>query len=157
MAQQMGVESLVPVLMKDMLTGDTRMNRPELVDYLGMLMKQASVNGAVGGALALATRPDYTDLLAQIEVPTLILVGLEDTVYPFEISQMMHEAIPNSELVIIPDVAHAAIIEAVDEANQAILDWAQALMFGVGLTPDPHSTYKFGVFRAEEKYLLHVE
>lgn len=127
MARETGVEALVPLLMKEMLTGDTRMNRPELVDYLSTLMTQASLEGAVGGANALATRADYTELLPQIDVPTLILVGLTDSVYPFEVSQRMNEAIPNSELVILPGVAHAAIIEAAEEANQAILDWAEEI------------------------------
>jgi pimeloyl-ACP methyl ester carboxylesterase len=127
LAQQNGVEALVPFLMKDMLSGDARMKRPELVEYYGNLMTQASLDAALGGANALATRPDYTDLLPQIEVPTLILVGLEDTVYPYEVSQMMQQAIPNAELVIIPGVAHGAIIEGAQAANQAILEWAAGL------------------------------
>ena len=41
-AETLGVASLVDFLMPDMLTADTRMNRPELVEYLGGLMEQAS-------------------------------------------------------------------------------------------------------------------
>jgi pimeloyl-ACP methyl ester carboxylesterase len=66
-------------------------------------------------------------VLPDIEVPPLVVVGEEDALYSFEISMAMQEAIPTSELVIIRGAAHAAIIEAADEANQAILDWASGI------------------------------
>ncbi len=126
-ARQVGVASLVPFLMKDMLTGDTRQNNPELVDYLGTLIEEASVNGASGGGVALALRGDNTDVYSTIEVPTLILFGLEDTLTPIALAQSMAEAIPDSTLEIISGASHASIIEAADQANQIILDWAQGL------------------------------
>ena len=127
LAQSKGVDALVPVLLKDMLTGQTRMNQPEQVDFLSNIIKQASTNGAVAGAHALANRPDSQPTLSTITVPTLIIVGLGDTIYPFEIAQMMNEAIVNSEMVVLDGAAHAAIYEAADQANQAILDWAQGV------------------------------
>lgn len=126
-AQEMGVASLVAVFLKDMVTGDTRMDRPEIAEHLTSLVQQASVQGAVVGGHVLADRPDSSDTLAQISVPTLIIVGLEDTVAPYEVHQMMNEAIMGSTLVIIPGVAHAATLEAADETNAAILEWAQEL------------------------------
>ncbi len=126
-ARQEGVASLVPFLIKDMLTGDTRMNNPELVDYLGTLIEEASVDGAMGGGVALAFREDNTDVYSTISVPTLILFGLEDTVTPVALAQTMNDQIPNSTLVIIDGASHASIIEAADEANRAILDWAQGI------------------------------
>lgn len=123
-AQTLGVPSLVDFLMPDMLTAETRMDNPELVTYLGSLMEQASQDAAVAGASALETRTDSAATLAEITVPTLILTGIDDTLYPYEIAQAMHEGILNSELVLLPGAAHAAIIEAADEANTAILEWA---------------------------------
>lgn len=126
-AQQMGVPSLVDPLMKDMLTGKTRTQQPELVNFLGTVIKQASQDAAVGGAKALATRPDSTSMLAQIKVPTLVYVGVEDTIYPVKVAQTMQQAIPGSKLVTIPGAAHAAPFEAPDATNRAILDWATTL------------------------------
>lgn len=126
--EQLGISmTYVNNLIKEMLSGDTRLNHPEQAQYLGTVVQQASVEAAIGGALALANRPDYTDLLGQIEVPTLVYTGIEDTVYPFSISQMLTEAIPTSTLVTIPGASHAAIFEAPDASNQAILDWAGQL------------------------------
>lgn len=69
----------------------------------------ASVDAAVGGALALAQRPDYTRLFGRIRFPTLGYVRLND-VYPIEITRTIHQKISNSKPEIIPDAAHAAIL-----------------------------------------------
>lgn len=127
-AQQNGISmAYIDSLIKDMLSGETRVNQPEQAAYLTQVVKQVSVDGAVGGAMVLANRPDNTELLAQISVPTLVYVGVEDSIYPVSISQMMADTIPDSTLVTIPGAAHAAIFEAPDESSQAILDWASGL------------------------------
>ena len=126
-AKTLGVPSLVDFLMPDMLTAETRMNRPELVTYLGSLIKEASQNAAVAGASALETRPDSAATASAITVPTLILTGMDDTLYPYEVAQSLNKGILNSQLVLLPGAAHAAILEAADEANAAILEWAGTL------------------------------
>ncbi len=126
-AREMGVAALVPPLINDMLTGDTRMTDPEVVNTIAGLFKDASLKAGIAGATALASRPDYRPVLEEITVPTLILVGLEDTVYPYEISRSMEQAIPTAELVILSDAAHASILEAADRASAAIEDWADGI------------------------------
>jgi len=64
-------------LLPDMLTGDTRLNEPAIADYLKAVMDGSSVDGFIGGAVALAERPDFTDMLPKINVPTLVIVGLK--------------------------------------------------------------------------------
>ncbi len=95
--------------------------------YLSSVVGEASVDAAVGGGRALATRPDSTGTLSAITVPTLIIVGEEDSLTPVEIAKMMNAGILNSELVIIPGASHGAILEAADEANAAILEWTAGL------------------------------
>ncbi|GAA5534585.1 alpha/beta hydrolase [Deinococcus aluminii] len=126
-AQTQGVSSLVPGLIKNMLTGQTRVNNTaNEVTYLSSIINQASLAGAVAGAQALANRPDSRPTLGTITVPTLVIVGLEDTIYPVMISQAMQQAIPNARLAILPGAAHAAILENAPAANAAILNWARA-------------------------------
>lgn len=128
-AQEKGVESITSALVAEMLTGESRRSDQELVGTLEAMVKAASVNGAVGGGEALAKRPDNTELLSEIEVPVLILVGIEDTVTPVALSEEMKEAIPNATLKIIDGASHASIIEKPREANRAILDWAETIRF----------------------------
>ena len=122
-----GPQSLVGELLKDMLTGETRQKMPDQAMFLGDIVKQASVAGDVAGANVLATRPDSLPTLKTITVPTLILEGREDTVYPPEFSEKMQQNIADSTLVIIPGAAHALTYEKADEVNAAMLDWLAQL------------------------------
>ena len=118
------VDAIVPFLLPNMLTGETRLvTAPAQADYLTAVAEQASLDGALGGAKVLAGRPDSTETLKSVEVPVLVIVGQEDTLYPVAISQAMADAAPQGELVVIPGAAHAAVFERPEEASQAMLDF----------------------------------
>lgn len=125
--REKGVASIVPLLVPNMLTGKARMNNMPLVTYMENMIKAASVNGVVGGGKALAERPDNTGVLSTIRVPTLIIVGVEDTLTPMAIAKSMNQAIPNSKLEIIDGGSHAVIIEESKRANKAIMKWANGM------------------------------
>lgn len=66
------------------------------------------------------------DSLDEISVPTLILVGENDT--PFlPAAQYMTRKIPGAEQIIIPDAGHASNIDNVEVFNKAVLDFLQKL------------------------------
>ena len=120
-----GVDALPTAFMDEFVTGQGRMDRPELTEYLAGIINEASEDAAIAGAMALANRPDFQPLLDEIDVPVLVLVGLQDTVYPFEISRRMADTIgSNAQVAILDDASHAAIIERGDRANDAIRSWA---------------------------------
>ena len=123
-AATVGVPSIVPIALPQLLTGATRAFDSAKSTTMMNILAEASVNGVLGGGQALATRPDYTGLLGSIAVPTLVLVGLEDPVYAFPISQMTQMAIPNARLAVVPGASHAVIFERPELANDAIRSWA---------------------------------
>ena len=90
------------------------------------ILPEGSVNGVVGVAAALAGRPDFTTMLHAIIVPTLVLVGVDDPIYSYEVSTVTHNAIPFSRLAILPQAEHASIFEQPALANAAIAQWAAA-------------------------------
>ncbi len=53
---------------------------------------------------------DIRKEIKTLEIPTLIVVGADDTDVPPILSQKIHELIPNSKLVIIPGVNHDVCI-----------------------------------------------
>jgi len=64
--------------------------------------------------------------LETIRVPTLVLVGANDT--PFlNASQYMAEKIPGAKLMTIPDAGHAANIDQPDAFNQAVREFLSGL------------------------------
>ena len=125
LVREQGVGALPTAFMDEFVTGQGRMDRPELTEALAGIINEASQDAALAGLQVLANRPDSQPLLAQIDVPVLVLVGLQDTVYPFEIAQRMADMIgDNATLEILDDASHGAIIEAGERANDAIRDWA---------------------------------
>ncbi len=126
-ARNTGKEPVITSLVPDMLTGETRLNEPAISDYLTSVMEGSSVEAFIGGAVALAERPDFTDLLAEIEVPALVIVGLEDSLYAVQVARDMVEQLPDAELAIIPGGSHAAVFEAPGEVGSAIQSWAADL------------------------------
>ncbi|PTA68136.1 alpha/beta fold hydrolase [Deinococcus arcticus] len=126
-AQEKGVASLVNLLMPRMLTAESRMKMPNQVAHLGSLIEQASLDGAVGAAMALANRPDANPVLGTIRVPTLILAGVEDNVTPAELQLKMQGQIANSRLVMIPGAGHAATFEKAMAVNAAMRAWLASL------------------------------
>ena len=126
MAQSMGSSSIAPPVAAVMVTGDAVAKFPELQTDIEAEVSQAQPVGVVGGANALVTRMDYTAMLGQISVPTLVVVGRDDAVYPVAISQALAAAIPGSPLAVIPGVAHASMFGNAEAVNNAIAAWAAA-------------------------------
>jgi pimeloyl-ACP methyl ester carboxylesterase len=66
------------------------------------------------------------DNLANIKVPTLVLVGEKDT--PFlAAAEHMSKTIPGAQKAVIPNAGHAANIDNVDGFNKAVLDFLRKL------------------------------
>lgn len=61
-----------------------------------------------------------SDMHDQVEVPTLITAGEKDAISPPRLARELHERIARSELLIIPDTTHYAIIEKPGFCAQSI-------------------------------------
>ncbi|MBD3885238.1 alpha/beta fold hydrolase [Phormidium tenue FACHB-886] len=65
---------------------------------------------------------DSSDRLADIDCPTLVVVGQEDLVTPIRFSEQLAQGIPKAELAILQG-GHALIVESADAAARVILDF----------------------------------
>ena len=124
-----GSDPLIPSLLPQFLTGFDRATKPDLVIDVSNLILAASSNGLIGGADALAKRPDFTALFPTISVPVLLLYGQEDPLTPIEQANQLGAVIPLSTLVVVPKASHAVIREKSEAANGAILSWLSASVF----------------------------
>ena len=61
--------------------------------------------------------------IEQIEVPTLVITGDEDKVYPPAMAKDIARRIPGAELFTMPGVGHLSNLEQPDEFNQAVLNF----------------------------------
>ena len=57
---------------------------------------------------------DLRDVLAGIDIPTLLLYGGQDVRAPREVAETIWAAIPRSRLIILPGVGHISSVEALD-------------------------------------------
>ena len=61
--------------------------------------------------------------LEQIRVPTLVITGDEDSVYPPAMARDIARRIPGAELAVLNGVGHLANLEQPEEFNQAVLQF----------------------------------
>jgi len=84
--------------------------------------KFADMSSVMWGALAIALGNQSDDLpamAATLRCPLLVIVGEQDT--PFvEAGQLMAEAIPGAELVIVPDAGHSPQFENPELWSEAL-------------------------------------
>lgn len=64
---------------------------------------------------------NFLDQLDQIESPSLVIVGQEDTLKTVEDSRNIHQRIKNSEMVILPDCGHVTIFEKPKELSTLLI------------------------------------
>jgi pimeloyl-ACP methyl ester carboxylesterase len=63
---------------------------------------------------------DLRDVLASVNVPTLLLYGDEDVRAPRDIAEALHSAIPASTLIVMSGVGHVSPVEAPDLFNRHV-------------------------------------
>jgi 3-oxoadipate enol-lactonase len=118
------VESMVPRLFSPL----TLKKRPELVDEVRTMMGTAPADAVAAALEALAQRPDSTDTLRSIRVPTQIIVGADDVITPPDEAKMLARAIPGSRLEILIDAGHLPNLEQPEPFNAVLMSF----LTGVG-------------------------
>ncbi|MEP7348032.1 MAG: alpha/beta fold hydrolase [Gemmatimonadaceae bacterium] len=111
MARERGSGAVADSMITGMVGKGTRTRSPEVVDEVHRMLACAPVEGTIGALGALKSRVDSTPTLATIDVPTLIVVGEEDTLTPVAESRAMHAAIRGSLLEVIGGAGHVSNME----------------------------------------------
>lgn len=118
---------VVDAMMPKLFSPTTRSLHPEPMARVRRMMEKTPARAVAGALRGMAARPDRTSDLARIEVPTLVLVGADDTITPPEEARAMAEAIPGARLEIIPNAGHLAPLENAAASNAAILRFLSSL------------------------------
>ncbi len=122
-----GMEPLTDSMLPKLLSSATREGRPDVVERVRAMMLGTEPEGAAAALRAMAVRRDQTDLLASVDVPTLIVVGVEDTITPPSDSEAMAEKIRGARLVRIEGASHLSNVERPEEFNRALVDFVDGL------------------------------
>ena len=115
-----GTPAVVAEMVPKLLGDTTRKTRPAVVERVESIALATSANTVAGMIRGLMTRQDSVALLSTIHVPTLIVVGEEDTLTPPALSEQMHKAIAGSELAIVPKTGHLPNLEDAQTFNETL-------------------------------------
>ena len=113
------IEGMIPKVLGE----TTRNSRPEIVDRVRSIGSRQSREGIIAALKALRDRSDSTEILSEIEVPTLVIVGAEDIVTPPALSEAMAKALPEATLEVIPEAGHLSNMEQPAAFTAAVRKW----------------------------------
>lgn len=99
-------------------SGANRAAYEELLDSVSRI-HEASYQKTLEASVA----QDRAAPIEEIRVPTLIIAGEEDTVYPPELAGEMARRIPGAELLMFERTGHLANLEQPEKFNQAVFDF----------------------------------
>jgi len=128
LAKTEGATAVSAGMLPKMLSPKNYESDKELVEYVKEIMGSVSLNGVVGALAAMRDRVDSTPMLGDIDVPVLIIHGADDQLIPVSEADAMYKAIPNAELVVIPDAGHLPNLEQPDIFNDAVIDFLDELL-----------------------------
>lgn len=120
LVREQGVSALVEQMLPKLMAPAVYQDNPELVEFVREMMLETSVEGAIGGLMAMRGRADSLPTLLDIDVPTLIIHGTDDQLIPTSEAEAMHQAIHDSRLVIIPEAGHLVNLEQPEAFNDAV-------------------------------------
>jgi pimeloyl-ACP methyl ester carboxylesterase len=115
-----GMAETAHLMLPKLLTPESISTRRDLVKRIQDMILGTKPAGAAGALMGMATREDQTELLRQVRVPTLIVVGREDPITPVHDSELMREHIDGSQLIVIEDAAHVSNLEQPQSFNSLL-------------------------------------
>jgi 3-oxoadipate enol-lactonase len=121
-----GMDVIVPATMERWFTLAFRMREPATVARISQLVRATPVAGYAGCAHAVS-HINLTPRLADIDCPTLVMVGDSDVGTPRPMAEEIVQAIPGSRLAIIEEAAHLSNVEQPARFNQLLRQFLASL------------------------------
>lgn len=113
---------------RKMITPANAEQFPEVATHVMEMMTTTPPSGAAAALRGRAQRADYTPLLRDIQVPTLVVVGSEDVYTPVAMAEQLRDGIRGAEIAVIEGAGHMPNMERPEAFNAALGTW----MVGLG-------------------------
>ena len=117
--REQGAAAASDAILAKLFAGDILKN-PSLRDYPVEGALAAGIDGLSWALEAMAARPDRTDLVRSLDIPVLILHGLEDKIVPALKARELAESCLKPILVELRGVGHGSPLEAPDQVAAAL-------------------------------------
>jgi pimeloyl-ACP methyl ester carboxylesterase len=119
-AQEHTAAEVLEQILPKMVSTETRDFHPEVVTEIRAIAAAQAVSGIADALRALRDRPDATPWLAEIKVPTLVVVGSDDVVTPPSLADALAAGIPGAERATVSGAGHLASMEKPGPFNAAL-------------------------------------
>ena len=121
-AQTQGVRAMAQEWVQGMVHPD-RLTETELIERILVMFERKDATIFAHQLHALIHRPDASDVLSSLRVPTLILCGRQDFWSPPAQHEAMHQLAAHATLVVVDEAGHMAPMERPDAVAAAMLKW----------------------------------
>ena len=121
-AQEQGVRAMAREWVQGMVHPD-RLTDAKLIERILAMFERKDATVFANQLHALIHRPDASDMLSAIRVPTLILCGQQDFWSPPSQHEAMHQLAPHARLAVIDEAGHMAPMERPEAVAAEMLRW----------------------------------
>jgi pimeloyl-ACP methyl ester carboxylesterase len=93
---------------------------PALWEKVKESIRRQPAHAIAAASMGMAERPDSRPILAEIDVPTAVIVGSADTLTPPPMSEAIAGAIPGAELTVLDGAGHLSNLEEPKGFTEAV-------------------------------------
>ncbi len=111
LAETEGSGAIADLQVPNLISDYTRQHHVEVEALVRRMVEAATGSGIAAAARGMALRADSNDLLPQITVPTLVVVGEADKLTPPTVAQEYAVRISGAEFAMIPRAGHLSNLE----------------------------------------------
>ncbi|HVJ06129.1 MAG TPA: alpha/beta fold hydrolase [Candidatus Saccharimonadales bacterium] len=122
---QKGPSWAIEQIMPKLLAPVTMNSRLDVVEAAKKTMSQSGAQGMASLQRGMAVRSDSTELLAQIDVPTLVLGGEDDMATPVSELERIARGIRGAELKIVSKAGHFAAFEQPADVGRIVREFLE--------------------------------
>lgn len=122
-----GSAAVASAMLPNLFSPVTGSHNQSVIDELKQSICETSPQGIAAASLGMAERPDVTSELADIETPTLLIVGEDDGISPPAEMQSIADAMPDARLITITEAGHMSPLENPEPVNAAILEFLKSV------------------------------
>lgn len=113
-----GPKSIASSMIPNLISETSQRDQPSIAKRLIEMIESTDCEGVAASQRGMAERKDYSHLMTDIQIPTLVIVGSEDQLTPPDVMKTMSSQIPAATYFEIPSVGHMTPMEAPDAVNQ---------------------------------------
>ena len=123
--EKSGAQALIDGMLPNLISDWTKENNPDLVAKLKAMFAETNPQAAIAALRGMAERQDHSNILKDINVPTLLIFGEHDKITNLEIGEKMHAKIPDAALTKIKNAGHYSNLEQPEAFNDALVSFVK--------------------------------